>query len=199
MVVKGVGYVSCMTISSKGVPALPMQYVGFQRSIFVQSVLPITQSESNYVSHSVGLVLLCGATTLDATRPVFGTSWAAIAGWWTLSIALWAAVDWTVYLLLHSGCIIETHGAAAQVPQFAKPRRAGPFLEWLRAWLGREAIWGGVTVTWRERNFRVGLGMRVHEIEERDPRGQGQREVVPVVTAERHMNGHGSNGKKRSD
>lgn len=53
-------------------------------------------------------------------------------------------------------------------------RRGGrPFSEWIFAWLGREflafpiwawAFFGGVSVVWRGRSFRVGVDMRVREI-----------------------------------
>lgn len=113
-------------------------------------------------------------------------TWPAFALFWLLSISIWALVDWTVYILLHSGRTIEI--AKNNIPSFARPleqlsRR--PFLEWLAAWLGREtlalpiwiwAFWGGVTVVWRDRKFWVGMDMRVHEIKEdggREQRGRG--------------------------
>ena len=102
-------------------------------------------------------------------------SWSAFLVLWLLSLAIWAAVDWTEYLLLHSGRTIEMD---EDVPSFARPltrlsRR--PFLHWLMAWLGREALalpiwvwafWGGVTVVWRDRKFWVGMDMKVHEIKD---------------------------------
>ena len=83
-------------------------------------------------------------------------------------------MDWTVYILLHSGRTIEP--GHSDTPPFARPlsrlaRR--PFLDWLAAWLVREALalpiwlwafWGGVTVVWRDRKFWVGIDMRVHEV-----------------------------------
>ena len=100
-------------------------------------------------------------------------SWSVFLLMWLLSLSTWAAVDWTVYLLLHSGRTIQMD---KEVPFFARPltrlaRR--PFLHWLMAWLGREAFalpiwiwafWGGVTVLWRDRKFWVGMDMKVHEI-----------------------------------
>ena len=104
-------------------------------------------------------------------------TWTAFGVFWLLSVILWAAVDWTVYLLLHSGKTVEMD-VDAEIPPFAKPlgrlaRR--PFCQWLFAWLGREALalpiwmwafWGGVTVTWRDRRFWVGIDMKVHEIDD---------------------------------
>ena len=104
-------------------------------------------------------------------------TWTAFAELWLLSVSAWAAVDWTVYLLLHSGKTVEMD-VDAEIPPFAKPlgrlaRR--PLRQWLLAWLGREALafpiwawafWGGVTVTWRDRRFWVGMDMKVHEIDD---------------------------------
>ena len=124
---------------------------------------------------------------------------------WLLSVSIWAAVDWTEYILLHSGRTIETEtttdGQKAEIPAFARPlvkktaRR--PFQEWLFAWVGREilalpiwiwAFWGGVTVVWRDRTFWVGMDMRVHEID-------GVRKSAP------EQNGHIKvvNGKIRTE
>lgn len=104
-------------------------------------------------------------------------TWTAFTTLWLLSISTWALVDWTVYILLHSGRTIEIENNNNNyVPPFARPLKTlsrRPFLEWLAAWLGREALalpiwiwafWGGVTVVWRDRKFWVGMDMRVHEI-----------------------------------
>lgn len=102
-------------------------------------------------------------------------SWTTFIIFWLLSVSIWAAVDWTEYILLHSGRTVETNGEAS-IPAFARPLNGTarrPFREWLFAWMGREALalpiwmwafWGGVTVVWRERTFWVGVDMRVHEI-----------------------------------
>ncbi len=123
--------------------------------------------------------------------------WWALIVWWVGSMVIWGFVDWTNYLLLHSGATIEESREGVDVPAFARtpesrwassqtksssmlqrpwnlrPRRKRT--EWAKAWLGREilalpiwlwAIWGGVTVTWRERRFWVGWDMKVHEIVE---------------------------------
>lgn len=69
-----------------------------------------------------------------------------------------------------------------RVPEFARPPPSDkfsrrPFTTWFVAWLGREAlafpiwawaIWGGVTVTWRDRRFWVGMDMKVHEIGDKE-------------------------------
>jgi ceramide glucosyltransferase len=106
----------------------------------------------------------------------FQSNWTTFILFWVLSVSIWTAIDWTEYILLHSGRTIETDGQAA-IPAFARPVKGTarrPFREWLFAWLGREvlalpiwiwAFWGGVTVVWRDRTFWVGMDMRVHEIE----------------------------------
>lgn len=117
-------------------------------------------------------------TNLDWFKLHLGIShtWTTFVTFWLLSISTWALVDWTVYLLLHSGRTLEID--KNNVPSFARPltrlsRR--PFLEWLAAWLGREtlalpiwiwAFWGGATVMWRGQKFWVGTDMRVHEIKD---------------------------------
>ncbi|KAK5038217.1 Ceramide glucosyltransferase [Exophiala sideris] len=153
-----------------------------------------------------------GVTTCQATRTIFGETWTWFCLWWLVSIAVWAAVDWTVYLLLHSGRTIEAANDEANVPEFATPlnqsviqaRRS--FKTWLYAWLGREAlalpvwtwaIWGGATVTWRDRRFWVGLDMKVHEIRER-------REDSNGISRLGHANGRANgnahiDGKKRTE
>jgi ceramide glucosyltransferase len=125
-----------------------------------------------------------GLTGLEWCKSHLGLSgtWTAFTLLWLLSISIWALVDWTVYILLHSGRTIEA--ADSDMPPFARSlnrlaRR--PFLEWLAAWLGREALalpiwiwafWGGVTVVWRDRKFWVGMDMRVHEIVDGGSEGQ---------------------------
>lgn len=141
-----------------------------------------------------------GVTTSSYTRDMFGNTWAWFLVWMLVFLVGWASVDRCVYILLHSGKtldfghehdsgILDNSGGstedkpAPRIPFFARPagddgpRR--PFSSWLVAWLGREslafpiwtwAIWGGVTVTWRERRFWVGMDMKVHEIHDKDER-----------------------------
>ena len=142
-----------------------------------------------------------GLTSYPLTKSTAGSTWLNMFAWWLLSMAIWNCVDRTVYLLLHSGATVEDND---NVPVFAKSL-AKPFsgrrdwITWLSAWLGREfltfgiwfwAIWGGVSVTWRERRFWVGLDMRVHEILE----GDGEK-ALP----KNKSNGHVVMGKKRID
>ena len=131
-------------------------------------------------------------------------SWLTFMLFWLLSVSIWAAVDWTEYILLHSGRTIETTKATArqaEIPAFARPllktktaRR--PFREWLFAWVGREvlalpiwiwAFWGGVTVVWRDRTFWVGMDMKVHEVYGARERRQGQGQNGHVDVSDRKI------------
>ncbi|PYH88981.1 hypothetical protein BO71DRAFT_364355 [Aspergillus ellipticus CBS 707.79] len=101
------------------------------------------------------------------------STWTAFWGVFGLSMATWILIDWTVYIMLHSGKTVEQD---ENTPSFARAPRGvtrRSFGMWLAAWLGREmlafpiwawAVYGGVTVTWRDRQFRVGLDMKVREI-----------------------------------
>ena len=103
--------------------------------------------------------------------------WLLFGGFWLSSVSLWAVLDRALYLRLQSGKSIELDG---ETPCFAQPlskRQRGSFGQWLMAWLGREAlafpIWawavfGGTTVNWRGKRFRVGVDMRVREIREEE-------------------------------
>lgn len=114
-------------------------------------------------------------TTLPFFESRLGISptWSTFAIFWLCSVSAWCLVDWTLYLLLHSGRSIETDD---DTPSFARPPKDGqrrPFSEWLFAWLGREslafpiwfwAIYGGARVEWRGKEFWVGMDMKVHEL-----------------------------------
>jgi ceramide glucosyltransferase len=90
---------------------------------------------------------------------------------WMSSILIWCMIDWTLYLKLHSGATVEIDN---NTPSFARPLKSSsadntsrrPFLQWLAAWTIREslafpiwfwAVYGGSTVTWRNRSFQVSL------------------------------------------
>ena len=121
-----------------------------------------------------------GATTSRHTQHLFGSTWTVTMFWWVISIIVWASVDRLVYILLQSGLTVEEPSKA---PPFAKPPREvstwsarRSVTPWAKAWAGREflalpvwlwAIWGGVTVTWRDKKLWVGMDMKVHEIEDR--------------------------------
>lgn len=121
-------------------------------------------------------------------------NWTAFVAFFWLSILVWIIVDWTLYIKLHSAKTVELN---ERTPPFARPpshkdmvtRR--PFLQWLAAWWGREllalpiwlwAFYGGVTVNWRERQFRVGFDMKVREIE------SGPKTPMEESSGARHSN-----------
>ncbi|KAK2623884.1 hypothetical protein QTJ16_006518 [Diplocarpon rosae] len=100
-------------------------------------------------------------------------TWTTFSLFWIAIVMIWMLVDSFVYDKLHSGASIELD---ANTPSFARPpsqnRRRG-LGEWIGAWLGREvlalpiwtwACYGGTTVVWRGKTFRVGIDMMVHEI-----------------------------------
>ncbi|KAL4977999.1 histone acetylation protein-domain-containing protein [Aspergillus desertorum] len=100
-------------------------------------------------------------------------TWTTFFSFFGLSILIWSLIDWTVYIMLHSGKTVERD---ENTPSFARPPRGigrRQFWHWLAAWLGREtlafpiwfwAIWGGMTVTWRDQQFRIGFDTKAHEI-----------------------------------
>ncbi|KAK5950087.1 Ceramide glucosyltransferase [Knufia fluminis] len=133
-----------------------------------------TLVEPGTESFLCSLVGAYGLTTLPATKDYLGDSWQVLLGLWVLSIAGWIAADWMVYLLLQSGKTVEA--TSGRLPPFTQPtRRRRPFFVWLVSWLGREtltlpiwtwAIWGGVSVVWRDKKLWVGLDMKVHDYDE---------------------------------
>ncbi|KAL4917975.1 histone acetylation protein-domain-containing protein [Aspergillus aurantiobrunneus] len=102
------------------------------------------------------------------------STWTSFFTFFGLSVVTWALIDWSVYIMLHSGKTVELD---ENTPDFVRPPRGTTrrhLQHWLAAWLGREtlafpiwfwAIWGGMTVTWRDRQFRIGLDTKAHEIE----------------------------------
>jgi ceramide glucosyltransferase len=151
--------------------------------------------------------LLCCAyfsfavTTLSWFRSYVPQTWTAMAIVWVLSVTVWMLLDRLVSsLLLHCRCVDVNE----DTPSYARgvgrlggvPSR--PFLPWLAAWIGREAlalpiwIWAvllGTTVEWRGKKFSVRMDMRVVEI----PTGKGAEtpEAVPL------MNGSGVRGRSK--
>lgn len=100
-------------------------------------------------------------------------TWSAFAGFWLLSVAIWATIDRTLYKMLHAFDSVELD---QNTPDFARRQvgnSARSFSSWLLAWLGREllawpiwawAVFGGAKVVWRGHKFRVGMDMRVHTV-----------------------------------
>jgi ceramide glucosyltransferase len=157
-----------------------------------------------------------GLTTLPWFHQHLGipNTWPAFMVIWLLSVMIWCAVDWTLYILLHSGASLEVD---EHTPSFVcpPPRASGsitrrPFGEWLLAWLGREvlalpvwawAVWGGVGVEWRGRRFWVGMDMRVHEIEGKGAQQENGGIIADGGSRNRSSSGgaRGGRRKKRSD
>lgn len=107
------------------------------------------------------------------------SKWSTFCAIFLASMIIWIFVDWTLYIKLHSAKTVEVD---EETPSFARPIPKGmttrrPFLPWFAAWLGREvlalpiwlrAVYGGVTVSWRDRQFKVGFDAKVREIESGD-------------------------------
>ena len=122
-------------------------------------------------------------------------TWVAFVAFFFLSMAIWILVDWTLYIKLHSARTVEVDG---DTPSFARPPKGQtrrPFLHWFAAWLGREflalpiwisAVYGGVTVAWRDRRFKVGFDAKVREIESPGTRLEGSYSDGPLVDDSSH-------------
>lgn len=110
------------------------------------------------------------------THPYFTQRWHIPPTWvsftsiWLLNMLSWMTVDYLVWARLQRAKAIE-----GDCPEFLRARRKRKFSEWFLGWVGREglalgiwswAVLGGVTVVWRGRRFRVGVDMKVHEIQE---------------------------------
>jgi ceramide glucosyltransferase len=138
-----------------------------------------TGVEPTTESFLCSLMLSYGLTSLPYAHEKYAVpqTWSALALFWVLFVASWAAVDWTLYKKIHSAVSVAQD---EHTPSFARPAQNSgarrPLKEWLMAWLGREAlafpiwfwaIFGGATVNWRGKSFWVGMDMRVHAIEEK--------------------------------
>jgi ceramide glucosyltransferase len=137
------------------------------------TVLLATLVEPGTESFLCSLYGAFALTTLPYFRDGLGipSTWTVFFSFWLFSVSAWAAVDWVLYCHMQSGNSIENR---EQQPELFRFRRRRQFRHWLMAWAGREllafpiwawAVYGGVTVTWRQRKFRVGVDMRVREIE----------------------------------
>jgi ceramide glucosyltransferase len=125
--------------------------------------------------------LLCSAygsfaiTILPWFHNTFGIphTWAAFIIFWGASVFVWMAADWFVYVKLHSRGFVEVD---SNTPPFALPplgSRRRRLHEWVFAWIGRELLalpiwvmaeWGS-TIVWRSNTFRIGMDMKVYEVE----------------------------------
>ena len=121
-----------------------------------------------------------GLTTIPWVNRILGIprTWAAFSSIWLLSLLIWAFIDWTVYINLHSASTVEMDEHVPTFARLTRGRTRRTFQEWLLAWLGREmlalpiwiwAFWFGTEVAWRGGKFRVGMDMKVHRVDERSP------------------------------
>jgi ceramide glucosyltransferase len=102
-------------------------------------------------------------------------TWVSFWLFWLFSMTIWASIDFVLYRFFESGLSIEVDD---KTPLFAQFNRNSQFQRksfkaWFPAWVGREllafpiwawAVYGGFTVSWRGRKFRVSTNMRVREI-----------------------------------
>ncbi|KAF3479756.1 ceramide glucosyltransferase [Arthroderma uncinatum] len=105
----------------------------------------------------------------------FLSTWHAFGLVWGLSTFVWMLMDFMLYRTLLSSITIEVD---ENTPQFARPPPPGSiarrsFPEWFLAWLGREtlalpiwiwSVFGGATIIWRDREFRVGMDNVAHAV-----------------------------------
>ncbi|KAJ4256730.1 Ceramide glucosyltransferase [Fusarium torreyae] len=122
------------------------------------------------------------------TLPFFSESWGIPKTWgamtiaWLVTITLWMLVDFFGFRRLHSGVTMDID---EHTPCFAKGfmSRGGiksrPFLEFLAAWIGREAlafpVWAyavccGNTVNWRGRLFYIHWDTTVDAVDGQEER-----------------------------
>ena len=132
-----------------------------------------------------------GLTTLTWCNTALGIprTWSAFWLLWLIGVLGWMSIDWLVWKRLQGwdGETATEQTAAANtdgnfsIPPFIGTGRTWSFYRWSGAWLGREilafpiwavAIFGGVTVKWRGRTFKVGMDARVREVAD----GVGNRE-----------------------
>ncbi|KAL2162990.1 hypothetical protein VTH06DRAFT_6826 [Thermothelomyces fergusii] len=142
------------------------------------TVLLATLVEPGIEPFLCSLHLSFALTTLPWAGERLGVpqTWGAMAVIWASTVAAWMALDRRFSTMLHR---MQSVDVDAATPSFALgsarpggiPRR--PFLEWLAAWLAREALalpiwtWAvllGTTVNWRGKQFRVRMDMSVVEI-----------------------------------
>ncbi|KAF9761248.1 Zn finger-containing GTPase- Activating Protein for ARF [Fusarium sp. DS 682] len=129
-----------------------------------------------------------GITTFSYLREFCGIppTWKAMAIAWFAITTLWMLVDFFGYRRLHSGVTMEID---ENTPSFARGFmnqggiKSRKFLEFLAAWIGREAlafpVWAyavvfGNTVNWRGRLFLIHYDTTVTAI---DPREERSRQV----------------------
>lgn len=142
------------------------------RRVRWQRVRKFTVLAATFVEPGTESILcsLYGAFALTTLAPpplrdIIASGWPAkawtFAGLWLTSMLLWVVTDRVLYRRLHSAATVEVD---EHTPAPFARQRPRSFLPWLAAWIGREAlafpIWfwafyGGSTVVWRNRKFRV--------------------------------------------
>lgn len=147
-----------------------------------------------------------------STLPLFNEhysipqTWATFGSFFLFSMSVWCIVDRILYRHLQSGASISMDDRTPSFARFQTTRSLG---SWFWAWLGREvltfpiwswAFYGGVTVSWRGKRFRVGLNMRVTEVVEADGREERRplRQSLGSASSSRTSTPSGS-GKWRQD
>jgi ceramide glucosyltransferase len=116
-------------------------------------------------------------TTLPYFHEKLGVSSTWVSFWlfWLFSMTIWVNVDFVLYRFFESGLSIEVDQNTPIFAQFSRNSQfqRKPFKTWFPEWFGREllafpiwawAVYGGITVSWRGRRFRVSSNMRVREI-----------------------------------
>lgn len=90
--------------------------------------------------------------------------WKAFVMIWTMGVLIWFAVDWLVYTKLLSCASVEIDINAPDFAMLPSKQLRRPFWEWTATWMCRELlalpIWlisffGGSTVIWRSKTFRI--------------------------------------------
>jgi ceramide glucosyltransferase len=180
------GEVAIQPMSGMSVSAYVARRVRWLR-VRKWTVLAATLVEPGIEPFLCSLHLAFAVTTLSWFHETVGIpqTWRAMAGVWVSVVTLWMLLDrWFTNKLRR----LESVEVDEHTPSFARGsrRRGGipqrPFVEWLAAWLGREALalpiwtWAvllGTTVNWRGRLFKVRMDMSVVEVEE------GKEEGLP--------------------
>lgn len=159
------------------------------------TVIPATVVEPGVESFLCCAYFAFAATTLPVFNEKLGLpqTWGTMGLVWLGAVTTWMLADWTMFHRLHSGLSVAVD---ADTPFFAKgssnqggiPARS--FLEWLPAWLGREAlalpiwVWAvllGRTVYWRGKAFRVRWDQTVYEVTEDHGRRRGRVARTPEI------------------
>ncbi|PKS07240.1 hypothetical protein jhhlp_005842 [Lomentospora prolificans] len=135
-------------------------------------------------------------------------TWSAMFIAWIAGVSVWMIVDRFLFRRLHTGGTINID---QDTPFFARgtsnpggvPKRN--FLEWIAAWIGREALalpiwtWAvllGTTVSWRGNTFRVRMDMSV--VEANPLRSSARSRTPRTLTPEIEL-GQSRRGKNRVD